>query len=206
MEHVKTKILHVSSLNTCTMYVKKCMVEGEVQCSGEVQFRNNKKSLLAAFKWKQKHFLYYFTSWVPRKRIYILTIYINHVRSEVFTALTTNDAVFRDVAPCVSCVNRRFGGTYRLNLQGRKIRKRETSVSRWPPLGQEPERIGPTTPYPRMQAWTQLFTFNTLWGNNSNTQCQQIFTYAYPMLYWCKFKKSLSLDSLWSELSIFMCA
>jgi hypothetical protein len=27
--------------------------------------------------------------------------------------------------------NRRFGGTYRLNLQGRKIRERGTSVSRW---------------------------------------------------------------------------
>jgi hypothetical protein len=40
-------------------------------------------------------------------------------------------AVFWDVAPCRSCVNRRFGGTYRLHLQGRKIRERRTSVSRW---------------------------------------------------------------------------
>jgi hypothetical protein len=31
-----------------------------------------------------------------------------------------------DVAPCRSCVNRRFGGAYRLHLQGNKI-----SVSRW---------------------------------------------------------------------------
>jgi hypothetical protein len=32
------------------------------------------------------------------------------------------NAVFRDVAPCISCVNRRFRGTYRLHLQSRKIR------------------------------------------------------------------------------------
>jgi hypothetical protein len=42
-------------------------------------------------------------------------------------------AVFWDVAPCRSGVNRRFGGTYRLHLQGRRenIRKsaRETFVS-----------------------------------------------------------------------------
>jgi hypothetical protein len=30
------------------------------------------------------------------------------------------NAVFRDVAPCRYCVNRRLGGTYRLHLQGRK--------------------------------------------------------------------------------------
>jgi hypothetical protein len=41
------------------------------------------------------------------------------------------NAVFWDVAPCKSCVNRCFGGTYRLHLQGIKIRERGTSVSRW---------------------------------------------------------------------------
>jgi hypothetical protein len=35
-----------------------------------------------------------------------------------------------DVAPCRSCVNRRFGGTYCLHLQGRKIREQGSSVSR----------------------------------------------------------------------------
>jgi hypothetical protein len=40
------------------------------------------------------------------------------------------DAVFWDVAPCRSCVNRRFGGKYRLHLQDRKISERGTSVSR----------------------------------------------------------------------------
>jgi hypothetical protein len=40
-------------------------------------------------------------------------------------------AVFWDVAPCRSGVNRRFGGTYRLHLQGREENKksaREASV------------------------------------------------------------------------------
>jgi hypothetical protein len=41
------------------------------------------------------------------------------------------NAVFWDVVPCRYCVNRRFGGTYRLHLQGRKIRERGTSVRRW---------------------------------------------------------------------------
>jgi hypothetical protein len=48
------------------------------------------------------------------------------------------NAVFWDVAPCITCVNRRFGGMYHLHLQGKKIRERETSCrmsaatcSRW---------------------------------------------------------------------------
>jgi hypothetical protein len=41
------------------------------------------------------------------------------------------NSVFRDVALCRSYVNRRFGGTYRLLLEGRKIREQGTSVSRW---------------------------------------------------------------------------
>jgi hypothetical protein len=53
---------------------------------------------------------------------------VRFVRFEVFTAVTMKKAVFWDVAPCRYCVNRRFGGTYRLHLQGRrkknKIRKR----------------------------------------------------------------------------------
>jgi hypothetical protein len=40
-------------------------------------------------------------------------------------------AVFWDVAPCRSGVNRRFGGTYRLHLKGRreKIRKSARKAS-----------------------------------------------------------------------------
>jgi hypothetical protein len=41
------------------------------------------------------------------------------------------NAVFWDAALCRSYVNRRFGGTDRLHLQGRKICERGTSVSRW---------------------------------------------------------------------------
>jgi hypothetical protein len=43
--------------------------------------------------------------------------------------VTMKNAIFWDVAPCRSCVNRRFGRTYRLHLQGRRIRERGTSVS-----------------------------------------------------------------------------
>jgi hypothetical protein len=39
-------------------------------------------------------------------------------------AVTMKNSVFWDVAPCTSCVNRRFGGTYRLHLQDKKIRER----------------------------------------------------------------------------------
>jgi hypothetical protein len=60
-----------------------------------------------------------------------VTLYV-YVRFEVFTGVTMKNAVFWDVTPCRSCVNRRFGGTYRL-LQGRKIYEQGTSVSCWAP-------------------------------------------------------------------------
>jgi hypothetical protein len=44
--------------------------------------------------------------------------------------MAMKNAVFWDVVPCISCVNRRFGGTYPLHLQDRKIREQGTSVSR----------------------------------------------------------------------------
>jgi hypothetical protein len=56
---------------------------------------------------------------------------INLVGFEVFTAVTIKNAFLWDVGPCRSCMNRRFGGTYSLHLQGRKIRERGTCVSRW---------------------------------------------------------------------------
>jgi hypothetical protein len=37
-------------------------------------------------------------------------------------------SVFWDVTPCRSCVNRRFGGTYRLNLQGNLLNVSMTSL------------------------------------------------------------------------------
>jgi hypothetical protein len=44
--------------------------------------------------------------------------------SEYFSQqyVSLKNAVFWDVGPSRSCVNRRFRGTYRLHLQGRKIR------------------------------------------------------------------------------------
>jgi hypothetical protein len=42
------------------------------------------------------------------------------VRFEVFTAVTLKNAVFWDAAPCGSCKNRRFGGTYRFHHQDNK--------------------------------------------------------------------------------------
>jgi hypothetical protein len=44
----------------------------------------------------------------------------SRVRFEVFTAVTMNNAVFRDVAPCRFCMNRRFGATYQFHIQGKK--------------------------------------------------------------------------------------
>jgi hypothetical protein len=62
------------------------------------------------------------------------TVVINsnlYVGFEVFTTVTMKNDVFWYVAPCRSCVNRRFGGMYRLHLQCRKICERGTSMSRW---------------------------------------------------------------------------
>jgi hypothetical protein len=44
-----------------------------------------------------------------------------YVGFEVFTAVVMKSIVFWDMTPCSPLsVNRRFGGTYRLHLQGRK--------------------------------------------------------------------------------------
>jgi hypothetical protein len=53
-------------------------------------------------------------------------------RVEALTAVTMKHSVFWDVSSC-TCLNRRLGGTYRLHLQGSKIREQVTSVSRWQP-------------------------------------------------------------------------
>jgi hypothetical protein len=65
------------------------------------------------------------------RNIQNLEHYTHCVRFEVFTAVTLKNAVFWNVAPCRSCVNRRFGITYRLHLQSRRIRQRGISVDRW---------------------------------------------------------------------------
>jgi hypothetical protein len=55
-----------------------------------------------------------------------------NVKFEVLTAVTMKAVVLWDVALCTSCVKRRFGGMYRLQLQSRKIREMGTNVSRLP--------------------------------------------------------------------------
>jgi hypothetical protein len=70
----------------------------------------------------------------PFHRVTWFTVHSNNilfVRYEAFTAVTMKNVVFWDVALCRSCVNRRFRVTYRLHLQGRKIRERWASVTRW---------------------------------------------------------------------------
>jgi hypothetical protein len=49
------------------------------------------------------------------------TVYISDAGFEVFTAVVMKSLIFWDVMACslLSC-NRRFGGTYRLHLQGRR--------------------------------------------------------------------------------------
>jgi hypothetical protein len=55
----------------------------------------------------------------------------NFVGFEVLTAVVMNNTVFWDVTPCSPLkVNRRFGGTYRLLLQGRISRARYQLESR----------------------------------------------------------------------------
>jgi hypothetical protein len=39
-----------------------------------------------------------------------------------------NVAIFWAIAPCSAYVNKRFGGTYHLHLQGRKSAEQETSL------------------------------------------------------------------------------
>jgi hypothetical protein len=47
-----------------------------------------------------------------------------YVRFEVLMAVTMKNAVFWDVVPC-RCVNRRYEGTYRPHLQGKKSMSEE---------------------------------------------------------------------------------
>jgi hypothetical protein len=54
----------------------------------------------------------------------------NDLRFEVFTAVTIKNVVFWNVTPCSFCVNRSFGGSYRLHLYGRRIYGRGASVSK----------------------------------------------------------------------------
>jgi hypothetical protein len=58
-------------------------------------------------------------------------IKLSCVRFEVFTAVTMKIAVFWDVAPCRSYVNRRFGGTYCLHFRVEKPASKEPAFFRF---------------------------------------------------------------------------
>jgi hypothetical protein len=54
-------------------------------------------------------------------------MYTKLVGFEVLTAVVINIVIFRDIAPCSPYVNRRFGGTYHLHLQGLKSVEQDPS-------------------------------------------------------------------------------
>jgi hypothetical protein len=53
-----------------------------------------------------------------------------NVGFEVLTAVVMKTVIFLDIAPCSPYINRSFGGTYHLHLQGRKSAERECSAER----------------------------------------------------------------------------
>jgi hypothetical protein len=51
-------------------------------------------------------------------------------RFEVLTAVFMKNAIFWDITPCIPLkINRRFGGTYRLHLQGPRINRARNQKS-----------------------------------------------------------------------------
>jgi hypothetical protein len=58
----------------------------------------------------------------------------NRVGFEVRTAVVIKSTIFWDITPCsILKVNRRFGGIYRLHLQGRKISRVRNHLESWWP-------------------------------------------------------------------------
>jgi hypothetical protein len=64
--------------------------------------------------------------------LYRVTDISTSLSSKFRTKYFIKNAVW-NVAPCRSCVNRRFRGTYRFHLQIIKIHERGNNVSRWQP-------------------------------------------------------------------------
>jgi hypothetical protein len=86
------------------------------------------KITVPAFVWQLKPLYKSFLFVNQKSNVGLYSTSWNFVGFEVFTAVTMKNAVFWVVAPCRACeMNRRFGGTHRLHLQGRKIRERGTS-------------------------------------------------------------------------------
>jgi hypothetical protein len=99
------------------------------------------------------------------------------VRFEVFKAVTMKNAVFWDVAPCRYCVNRRFGGTYRLHLQGIKIQESIT-------LKMEAIRSSETSaPHPRKRnsSWSLFSAFSIFVLLFSDTAIRKLQVFQYHL-------------------------
>jgi hypothetical protein len=72
---------------------------------------------------------YYFV--IHKSSIHSTPNNLNFVRFDVITAVVTESTIFWDTTPCSPLkVIRRFGGTYRLHLQGRISRARNQRESR----------------------------------------------------------------------------
>jgi hypothetical protein len=84
------------------------------------------------------------------------------VRFEVFTAVTMKNAVFWDVELYRYCISRRFGGTCRLYLQGRR---KEKSTS------EEPERA--SEPYLTSVVLNYILSVN--WYGGLHNQTSNVF-------------------------------
>jgi hypothetical protein len=73
-------------------------------------------------------------------------------RFEVLTAVVMKSTVLWDIRPCSPLkVNQRFGGTYRLHIQGRRISRDRTSV-----------KAGGKQLYPRRQYSSNIFLCHIL--------------------------------------------
>jgi hypothetical protein len=58
----------------------------------------------------------------------LVYIYGNGNETLLEPAQISKNAVFWDAVPCKSCVNRRFGGTYRIHLRGKKIQREQMAA------------------------------------------------------------------------------
>jgi hypothetical protein len=68
------------------------------------------------------------------KRYFVVTCYsifgINFsINVEVFTVATMKNSVSWEARPCSSCKNQRYGGTYRLYLQGEKNQRDRNTLA-----------------------------------------------------------------------------
>jgi hypothetical protein len=108
---------------------------------------------LVIFRWYT-----YLNNWIFKP--HILIEHVSLVGSEVPTAVVLKITIFWDISQCSPYMNRCFGGTYHLHLQGRKSAEQETSESRWLSRRSCPSECLPHTPV----FWNRsLHTSTRLW-------------------------------------------